>query len=133
MSTYKSSKKSQNRKGESHPIYAGGRVIGKVRNGIFFKSIAPNHYLRKPPAIAFSLDSLLQAESAGAIRVEVKDRETGTLYRASIRLIRDRGFPVNRAGFEPQLALALESWTKQAKGAPVQGALFEGSYDSQSR
>jgi len=133
MSMDKSIRKSRTSKGNNHPIYARGRVIGQVRSGTFYKSIAPNHYLQKPPAIAFSLDSLRQAESAGANQVEVKDRETGTLYRASLAKIREKGFPVNRAGFEPQWALALEEWSKQTKGGPVQEGLFGGSYGWQNR
>jgi hypothetical protein len=122
MSTSKFNSKNANSKSE--PVYAGGRVVGQVRNGTFYKSIAVNHYLRKPPAIAFSLDSLQQAEQAGAVRVEVRDRETGTIYRATLAHIRERGFSVNRAGFEPQIALPLDGWTKQTKGAPMQPSLF---------
>jgi hypothetical protein len=81
--------------------------------------------LRKPPAIAFSVESLNQAEAAGAVRVEVKDRDTGAIYRASIKHIREKGFPVNRAGFEPQIALSLEGWVKQSNGELVQQSLFE--------
>lgn len=126
MSTVKFSSKQRNGKGDSHQIYANGHVIGQVRNGTFFKSIAPNHYLRVPPAIAFSIESLQQAERAGAVRLEVKDRVTGTIYRATIAHLWEKGFPVNRAGFEPQIALSLDGWIKQYKGAPVQPALFGG-------
>ncbi len=112
-------------KSKPEPIYTGGRVVGRVRNGVFYKSIAPTHYLRKPPAIAFSVESLNQAEAAGAVHVEVKDRVTGTIYRATIKHIREKGFPVNRAGFEPQLALSLEGWVKHCKAAPIQAPLFE--------
>jgi hypothetical protein len=125
MATLNSSKKKGD--GKVEPIFAGGRAVGQVRNGTLFKAIAANHYLRKPPAIAFSLDSLDQAERAGAVRVEVKDRDTGTIYRATIEHIRQHGFPIHRAGFEPQIALSLDGgWTKQTKGAPVQPALFGG-------
>lgn len=111
----------------SQPVYASGRVVGYVRKGTFFKTIAANHYLRKPPAIAFSVDSLDQAEQAGAVWVQVKDRETGVIYRATIEHIRSRGFAVNR-GFEPQIALSLDGgWIVQRKGAPVQLDLFGGA------
>lgn len=125
MSNVKFTNKKSNSK--SLPVYAGGRVVGQVRNGTFHKSIAANHYLRVPPAIAFSLESLSQAERAGASRVEVKDRDTGTIYRATIAHIREHGFPLNRAGFEPQIALALDGWTRTTKGVPIQRSLLEGA------
>jgi hypothetical protein len=124
MSTSKFTNKSRNSKCQSEPIYANGRVIGQVRRDTFYKSIASNHYLRKPPAIAFSVESLNQAEKAGALHVEVKDRDTGTIYRATITNIREKGFSVNRAGFEPQIALSLEAWTKRTKGELIQPTIW---------
>lgn len=111
-------------KSKNQKITAFGRVVGEVRKDTFYKTIAPNHYLRKPPAIAFSVESLNQAANFGAVRVEVKDRETGTIYRATIAQIREKGFSVNRAGFEEQIALPLDGWAKQAKGMPRQRSLF---------
>ncbi len=124
---YKSTNKSQSIKSEGQPIYANGRVIGKVYGDCFYKSIAANHYLRTPPAIAFSCESLDAAERAGAVRVCVTDRDTGTKYRAAIGHIRERGFSVHRAGFEPQIALSLDGgWVVETKGQPVQASLFGG-------
>ena len=124
---YKSTPKNQNSKSEGKPIYANGRVIGKVYGDCFYKSIAKNHYLQKPPAIAFSCESLGAAERAGAVRVCITDRDSGTKYRATIQHIKERGFSVCRSGFEPQIALPLDGgWTVETKGQPVQKSLFAG-------
>lgn len=106
-------------------IWVGGRVVGSVKNGTFFKNIKANGYLRVPPGIAFSVESLAAAEAAGASRVQVVDRETGTIYRATIEHIRAVGFPVKRTGFEPQIGLPLEGFTRQRRGDAVQPSLFD--------
>ena len=108
-------------------IYTRGRVVGSVNNGCFTKPIKANGYLRVPPGIAFSVESLAAAEAAGATRVQVVDRETGTIYRATIEHIRAVGFPVNRPGFEPQIGLSLEGFTRQRRGDSVQPSLFDGN------
>jgi hypothetical protein len=67
--------------------------------------------LRVPPAIAFDLSTLADAERVGAQSVEVFDTESGHAYRAAISTIRARGFRVSR-GFGDQLALALHEWRR---------------------
>lgn len=121
-----STKKTPNSKTEGQPVYAGSRIIGTVKGDCFYKSIAANGYLQKPRAICFSVSSLNDAERLGATRVQVRDKETGDLWRASIAHIREAGFPVHRAGFEPQIGLSLEGFSRQSKGQPLQAALFEG-------
>jgi len=95
-------------------IYAMGRRIGHVQECVFHKSIKPNHYLKKPPAIAFDVESLKDAEQAGAIWVHVKDKVTGVVYKASIAQIWRAGFEFDR-GFGLQRALVLSAWTRQGK------------------
>lgn len=95
------------------PIYAGGRVVGQVVGGVFRKAVkASVHFLRRPPAIAFDLDSLRAAERAGAVRVEVTDTETGKVYRALLAEVLERGFSLNR-GHGAQVALVLGMWNKE--------------------
>ena len=79
--------------------------------------------LRKPPAIAYGVDALNDAERAGADCLEVIDRETGIVYSSTLENFRQHCFDVNR-GYEPQVALTLENWTKTggkeaAKPEPV--------------
>jgi hypothetical protein len=99
----------------------GTRVVGRVQGDTFHKSIAPNHYLTTPPAIAFDISTLEDAEQAGAVWVEVKDRVTKTKYKAKISHIWEKGFGLNRNWGE-QIALPMDGWIKS--GQPIQERLF---------
>lgn len=96
-------------------IKAGRRIIGKVIEGEFRKTIRSNWILRTPPAIANDIQSLHDAERAGAVCCVFTDKDTGITYRASISKIWDMGFPVNR-GYGEQIALSLPLWM-QERGA----------------
>ena len=90
---------------------AGGQVVGQVRGDVFAKTVrASIHFLRKPPAIAFDLCSLQEAQDLGARLVCVRDSETGRQYLASVDAIWHFGFEFDR-GFGRQLALPLERWS----------------------
>lgn len=92
-------------------IRVGSRVVGKVQDGVFIKRVkASQHFLYRPPAIAFDVSSLKQAEKAGARSVTVIDSESDKVYRALMSTIWDRGFRLNR-GFGDQIALVLADWT----------------------
>jgi hypothetical protein len=108
------------------PIYSGARIVGSVKGGIFRKNVlGSRHFLRTPPGIAISLDALEQAERAGAIQIEVYDRETGTRYRTMVQHLRRAGFELDR-GFGRQLALPLADWQKSRHGSrlPVQLSIW---------
>lgn len=95
------------------PVYLRGteKPIGTVRGQTFYKTIqGSKHLLRHPPALAFDLSTLEDAERAGATHVAVTDSETGRTYRAAIATIRRDGFPVVR-GFGKQIALPLASYS----------------------
>jgi hypothetical protein len=101
----------QVRRAASIPIRVGRHVVGEVVGDTFKKRVrASSHFLRTPPAIAFGVSTLDDAERAGARYVEVTDTESGCIYRATIATIRARGFELNR-GFGEQIALALNLWT----------------------
>ena len=96
---------------ESFQIHVAGRHVGVVENGIFKKTITGSrHILRKPPAIALSVESLQQAEHAGADEINITDIETGCVYACTVEHFKGYSFPLQRGGFEPQLALALEQF-----------------------
>ena len=106
------------------PVYVGSHIVGKVCKGVFRKSvIGSRHFLLKPKAIAFDVDSLSQAERAGADCVEVFDKETRTTFRASIAHIRGDGFLLDR-GYGKQIALTMEGWIKTTMGQPIQRRFF---------
>jgi len=82
--------------------------VGDVTSGVFKKNIlGSRHILRKPPAIALSVESLTQAEQFGASEVQITDTESGRVYSCSIEFFKGNSFPIQRGGFEPQLALPI--------------------------
>jgi hypothetical protein len=100
----------------STPIYSGIKVVGQVKDGVFIKKVsASRHFLRRPPAIAFDVDSLNQAAANGAIQVQVADNETGFVYSTTMQHVQERGFEFDR-GFGRQIALVLSEWTKTQPG-----------------
>jgi hypothetical protein len=118
----------QNHYTKQQNIFAGGRVVGNVQNGVFYKSIiGSRHILRQPPGIAFSVASIQAAQQAGALRLEIIDTETGTRYTAAMALLLEKGFRLQRGGFEPQIALTLDHWNISKPGdlAGAQLELFE--------
>jgi hypothetical protein len=108
------------------PIYLGNTVIGEVvempKGRLFRKTLhGSKHILKRPPAIAFDLDTLRQVELAGGTAIEVKDVETDIVYYATLTTVWTKGFALNR-GFGDQQALLLSHWDKQAphRNADVQ-------------
>jgi hypothetical protein len=73
--------------------------------------------LQRPPAIAFDISTLDDAQRAGATQLRICDTETGKTYCASIRLVREHGLRFNR-DFGDQIALPLAYWS-------IDGALSE--------
>lgn len=107
-------------------IFASGKAVGQVRGDTFHKSIrGSKHILRKPPGLAVDLQSLLDAEQAGATRIQITDKESGTKYSTSISHLKRSGFTFDR-GFGRQIGLALDAWITERPGAPVQLGLFSG-------
>lgn len=90
-------------------IYTGGRVVGKVVGDVFKKNISGSrHILHKPRAIALSVESLTQAEKVGAQEIQITDKESGALYACPFERFKEYAFPIQRGGFEPQMALTLD-------------------------
>jgi hypothetical protein len=113
-------------KSGKYPVHAeNGRVVGKVEGDTFYKFIkGSKHLLRVPPAIAFDVFSLDEAQDAGAIRLQVVDYETGTVYKSTIQHIREQGEEFNR-GYGNQIFLVLEGWMKSKRGGGLQLGLWE--------
>ena len=109
-------------KSEAIPIYIRGRVVGYVEDGVFRKRLRGSvHFLRRPPAIAFDLSTLYDAQSAGAERVHITDTETGREYVARIDDILRDGKRFDR-GFGKQIYYLLTRW--RAPDTPEQLSLF---------
>lgn len=91
---------------QTYQIRVSNRYIGEVENGKFKKRIQfSKHALHTPPALALSIESLRQAEQFGAREIEITDLESGRVFVCTIEHFKRYGFPVQRGGFEPQLAL----------------------------
>ena len=106
------------------PIYrADGRaIVGRVEGDTFKKRLRSTvHMLRRPPAWAADLDTLDQAQAAGATRVEIKDLDTGKVYAADLADFYRHGVRVTR-GHGVQLALVLGRWSVNGRPVTVAGA-----------
>lgn len=90
-------------------IFTSGRVVGEVVGEVFKKNISGSrHILHKPRAIALSVESLTQAEKVGAHEIQITDKESGDLYTCPLDRFKEHAFPIQRGGFEPQMALPLD-------------------------
>ena len=91
-------------------IMVGKAIVGFVENGIFYKKLhSSRHFLKKPKAIAFDVDSLDQARKLGAKQVKIFDLDSGIVYSISIDIIYQKGFTFNR-GYGNQIGLTLNHW-----------------------
>ena len=105
---------------------ANGKVAAWVTGDALCKQIdGSKHILRKPHGIAFDRDILHGAEAAGAVRVWIRDRETGDVYRAELAAFWRYGVKLNR-GFGDQVVLPMTFWCVQRAGEPVQLSLLRG-------
>ena len=95
----------------SRPIYVGRRFVGKVKDDTFYKTIKSKHILHSPPGLALAVDSLVQAERAGATAIEITNKESGQVYFSTASHFRRYSFDMQRGGFEPQKCLPLSYWT----------------------
>ena len=94
---------------DSYQIQVSGHHVGDVVSGVFKKRISGSrHILRKPRALALSIESLKQAEQVGAHEIEITDKESKKVYSCSVEHFKEHAFPLQRGGFEPQLALTLD-------------------------
>lgn len=102
--------------GPTTPIFAAGKRVGHVSAGVFRKDVRGSvHRLRKPPAWALDVQSLADAEGAGAVRVSLQDVDTGLYHEAEISHIRRHGFVFDR-GHGRQIALPLDKWQIRRPG-----------------
>lgn len=100
------------RKSKSIPIVTQHRRVGAIVGNIFHKDrvFGSKHFLRKPPAIALSVESLSAAHAVGADEISITDQETGLTYHTTYQTIHDYGFRFDR-GFGDQVGLEFKFWT----------------------
>jgi hypothetical protein len=92
---------------------------------VMWKSMQPQHFLQRPPAIACAEAAIDEADRAGVTRLEA--HAGGKTYWLSLVEFRRLAFRVQRGGFEPQLAVMLDRWHRADTVAPmaVQLTLFD--------
>lgn len=94
-------------------IYAGGKKVGRVQDGVFSKRIlASKHTYHKRLGFCFDIESLKKAERAEAHIVEITDLETWTVYRAAISTIWNQGFYLPDFGYGKQIGLDMHLWSR---------------------
>ncbi len=109
----------------SIPIFVGCKVVAEVRGDTLKKSIKGSaHILRYPPAIAFDISSLKQAQLVGAKYVRVIDKESGDVYFSTMENIWENGVEFNR-GCGDQIYLTLDRWQITISNQPAQLNLWE--------
>lgn len=107
-------------------LKAGTKTFGIVYGDTLRKSLqGSKHFLRQPAGIAIDLEALDRAEAVGAVRIEIIDVESETVFTSTIEHFRHAGLEINR-GFGQQLVLPFSGWVKRSKGTPIQLDLFQG-------
>jgi len=108
-----------------------GPVHGQLHGDVWCKCVAGSRHMLRVPRPAWAVDAadLDAAERMGAMVLELRDTESGTVYRAALRTLRERGHCFDR-GFGAQIALGLPHWRQHrapAHGEPLQLGLWRGA------
>jgi hypothetical protein len=98
-----------------------GGILYPRKSGAVLRKVCKRslHMLTKPPAWALDASVLREAAELGAETVEVRDQETGNVYRAALSAFTERGLKVHR-GCGDQVALPIDCWRVDVPGAPRQ-------------
>lgn len=91
------------------PIRVRGRLVGLVVGQTFRRHMRPEHYLRRPRAIAVDVEVLDQLDRLQVDVLEFIDVATGDTRATSRQTFLDRSFPLDR-GFGRQRAMPLEAF-----------------------
>jgi len=84
--------------------------IYKIKDRVLSKKVKRSlHQLRRPPAWCIQKEVLEKARVEGIERVKILDKETNISYMATLNLIFEKGFVIDR-GFGEQIALPLHLW-----------------------
>ena len=101
------------------PVYsATGRTIAIRRGEVLYKELyGSKHMLQRPRGWGFDSDVL--GTLASPLVIQITDRETGCIWRASVADFRRWGVAVNR-GYGAQVCLPLPYWS--VDGQPPKAA-----------
>ena len=97
-------------------VRVNGRIIGKIEDGIFTKSvIGSKHMLRCPPAWAIQGDAFENEVKTNAKEIVVIDKETNIQYRTTVEIFDSQKGTLDR-GFGKQYFLTLNHWEERGNG-----------------
>jgi hypothetical protein len=104
-----------------------GKVCGTLAGQTLRKTVSrTRHQLLEPPAWALDAEHLDIMERAGCKVVELRDRDDGSTWTATLADFQCFGFTFDR-GYGRQVGLALGHWKHIVPGAPVQLAFAFGA------
>ena len=101
------------------PIFFGGKCVGVVVAGVFYRDAHDSHFLRTPPALAFHASVLEKIKQAGGREYAVTaiDRMPLVRYRISAQHFAARAFgPFDRCGTGKQYGAMLSDWSAELPG-----------------
>lgn len=101
------------------PIFYGGKCVGVVVDGVFYRDAHDGHFLRTPPAIAFHACVLEKIKQAGGrvYAVTAVDRIPLVRYRITAADFEAKQFgPFDRMGTGKQFGVVLSSWSAELLG-----------------
>ena len=91
-------------------IKVGNRVVGEIIDSTLFKRVrGSKHMLKRPPAWAWDVTAIEQAQILGTVTVSILDTETGVLYSVPLVYFLQYGTRFNR-GYGDQIYLPLRQW-----------------------
>ena len=112
------------------PIFFGGRCVGVVVAGVFYRDAHDGHFLRTPPAIAFHDCILQKIKEAGAVEFAITaiDRQPMVIYRITAAQFDARRFgPFDRIGTGAQYGVVLGDWRAELAAAGTPGTPAEAA------
>lgn len=105
-------------------IFLGEKYFGKIWGSLLIKRNKPEHFLQKPPSIAFDLEALQVAQEIGAKDCLVINVQTGQEFHSPISRIFAKGVIFDR-GYGRQIRLAMEYWSNGTDPVAEQLCLWE--------
>lgn len=87
--------------------------------------------LRKPPGWCISKQAFCEEVLPHTENIVIEDVESGRIYECPTQVFADHAFEIQRANFEPQLALTLSYWTVKGNGHRQLSLFKEGGVNAE--
>lgn len=106
------------------PIFYGGKCVGVVVAGVFYRDARDSHFLRTPPALAFHAIVLEKIAAAGGREYVITaiERSPMVRYRITAAHFEAQQFgPFDRMGTGKQFGVVLSDWIAELLGTDKPG------------